>query len=303
MVAMERTWLDVPFEDKDAAKAAGASWDPAARRWYAPRPGMPGLGRWAALPDPLPGEDRSYGEGLFIDLIPQTSWFRNVRAAVDPADWDRLRRMVYRRVGHRCEACGDSGVQLEAHERFTYDEQAGVQRLVRLICLCTACHRVTHFGRTMLQGDAVGQAAIDHLQAVTGMIDVETELHIRDAFDRWARRSRVSWEVDLSVITGAGIRVSEPAPAPAPEARDYPGDDVEDEAGTLTITPLTRLPDFALSATDPWRNIAATRKPAPKPEPGPATRALAETYERYADLCRARHKSAYADCRIMPTGM
>jgi RNA-directed DNA polymerase len=24
---------------------------------------------------------------------------------------------------------------------------------------------------------------------------------------------------------------------------------------------------------------------------------------RYADLCRARHKSAYADCRIMPTGM
>jgi retron-type reverse transcriptase len=24
-------------------------------------------------------------------------------------------------------------------------------------------------------------------------------------------------------------------------------------------------------------------------------------FERYADLCRARHKSAYAEARIMPT--
>jgi RNA-directed DNA polymerase len=24
---------------------------------------------------------------------------------------------------------------------------------------------------------------------------------------------------------------------------------------------------------------------------------------RYADLCRARHKSAYADCRVMPRGV
>jgi hypothetical protein len=85
MVAMERSWLDVPSGDKDEAKAAGARWDPQARRWYAPQPGMDCLGRWTPLPDLLPGEDRSYGEGLFVDLIPQTSWFRNVRAAVDPA--------------------------------------------------------------------------------------------------------------------------------------------------------------------------------------------------------------------------
>jgi hypothetical protein len=275
MVAMERTWLDVPFDDKDAAKAAGARWDPAARRWHAPRPGMPGLARWTALPDLLPGEDRSYGQGLFVDLIPQTSWFRNVRATVDPADWDRLRRMVYRRAGHRCEACGTGGSQLEAHERFTYDAQAGIQRLVRLICLCSACHRVTHFGRTMLLGDAAGQAAIDHLQAVTGMTDAETERHIRDAFDRWGRRSEVSWRVDLSLITAAGIRVREPAPTP--EAWDYDPD--EDEADMLTITPLTRLPEFALAESDPWRAIV----PAPEPEPGQAGRALAASYERYAD--------------------
>jgi hypothetical protein len=268
MVAMERTWLDVPFADKDPAKAAGARWDPAARRWYAPRPGVPGLGRWAALPDLLPGEDRSYGEGLFVDLIPQTSWFRNARAAVDPADWDRLRRMVYRRAGHRCEACGASGSQLEAHERFTYDTQPGLQRLVRLICLCTACHRVTHFGRTMLGGDAAGQAALDHLQAVTGMNDAETEQHICGAFDRWERRSEVSWRVDLSLITNAGIRLSQTPPEPVHPRPAVTGNSPDEADILVIITAVT-----AVVIPEP---TAATG-------PGPATRALAATYQRYAD--------------------
>jgi len=29
-------YLDVPFRQKDEAKALGARWDPAARKWYAP---------------------------------------------------------------------------------------------------------------------------------------------------------------------------------------------------------------------------------------------------------------------------
>src|SRR5215210_6234605 len=33
----ERLWLDVPYAEKDTAKAAGARWDPDARRWYALR--------------------------------------------------------------------------------------------------------------------------------------------------------------------------------------------------------------------------------------------------------------------------
>lgn len=36
-----RVWLAVPYAEKDAAKAAGARWDPQARRWYAPRPDLP----------------------------------------------------------------------------------------------------------------------------------------------------------------------------------------------------------------------------------------------------------------------
>lgn len=51
-MADERLWLDVPYVDKDQAKAAGARWDSGARRWFAHRPGTAELEAWAA---PRPG--------------------------------------------------------------------------------------------------------------------------------------------------------------------------------------------------------------------------------------------------------
>lgn len=33
---ISKTYLNVPFQEKDAAKALGARWDAAAKKWYAP---------------------------------------------------------------------------------------------------------------------------------------------------------------------------------------------------------------------------------------------------------------------------
>src|SRR5690606_24603734 len=53
MVAMaaERFGLDVPFAEKDEAKAVGVRWAARRRRWYAPRAGRAGLVRFVAAPD------------------------------------------------------------------------------------------------------------------------------------------------------------------------------------------------------------------------------------------------------------
>ena len=120
-----RAWLDVPFSEKDEAKALGARWDPSAKCWFAPRPGLAGLDRWAPapeVPDLLPGEDRGFGSGLFVELVPSSCWFTNVRSSVAACDWERLRRMIRRRADHCCEICraGDDRETrrwLEAHER------------------------------------------------------------------------------------------------------------------------------------------------------------------------------------------
>ncbi|MGI5353510.1 DUF5710 domain-containing protein [Streptomyces sp. CA-250714] len=220
---MARVWLDVPFAEKDEAKAQGARWDPAARRWFAPRQGMPGLERWAALPDIpalLPGEDRAFGSGLFVDLVPSSCWFTNVRSCVAPRDWERLRRMINGRAGRRCEACGRGEDRtarrwLEAHERWEYDEESGVQRLRRLVCLCTDCHTVTHFGLAEVNGRR--SAALAHLRSVTGLSAAAAESHVRAAFALWRERSAREWALDLGMLTGAGITVTPPPAAPERE--------------------------------------------------------------------------------------
>ena len=205
----ERCWLDVPFAEKDKAKAAGARWDPAARLWYASDPSER-VRRWIRVPDPLQGEDRQFGAGLFVDLIPQSCWFTNVRSCVAPVDWNRLRKMVYRRADQQCEICG-SKVQMEAHERWAFDDSARTQRLIRLICLCRACHAATHFGFAQLQGR--GEQARTHLMTVNSWTGNQTGEHIGAAFMLWRHRSQFAWELDLSILTAAGIALRQPPPA------------------------------------------------------------------------------------------
>ncbi|ORT55667.1 DUF5710 domain-containing protein [Streptomyces sp. CB03238] len=223
-MAVERHWLDVPYADKEAAKKGGAGWDATVKRWYAPHPDMPGLQRWAAapdVPDLLPGEDRTLGNGLFVDLVPSTCWFTNVRSCVDKKDWERLRRMINRRAGQRCEACGaaedrDAKRWLEAHERWTFDDTTRVQTLKRLICLCTDCHTVTHFGYAQVRG--IEAQAFTHLIKVTKMTDSQARQHVRDAFGLWQKRSSTTWDLDLGILTNAGIAL-----APPPGAKERAG--------------------------------------------------------------------------------
>jgi Domain of unknown function (DUF5710) len=220
-----RQWLDVPISEKDLAKACGARWDPDAKRWYAPRPGMRGLDRWAARPDLpvlLPGEDRTFGEGLFVDLVPESCWFKNARTCIAPQDWDRVRRMVTGRADRRCEACGrgedpSRGLRLEAHERWEFSGADRRQILRRLVCFCTGCHKTTHYGLAGIRGET--EQAFAHLCAVTGMSWQDAEDHVREAGEVWLERSAVQWELDLSILTGAGVAIVRPAGSGADRAQ------------------------------------------------------------------------------------
>lgn len=219
---MSKRFFMVPFDDRAAAKALGARWDPLAGQWYAaskavadrlaqhwpPRPEI------ALSADVLPGEDRSFGgNGLFVDLVPQGCWFTNVRSCVDQPSWNMLSRLVRTRAGQRCEICGASAnpkkkVYLEAHERWHYDEGSGVQSLRRIISLCTPCHLVTHWGYARVSGrEALAHA---HYQRVAGIGPREVDRRVADAFALWKARSQRGWGLDLSIIEAAGLTVVRP---------------------------------------------------------------------------------------------
>jgi hypothetical protein len=281
-LVMDRIWLDVPFAEKDEAKELGARWSPDAKRWFAPRPGMTRLERWAALPDVpdlLPGEDRTLGSGLFVDLVPSTCWFTNVRSCVSPKDWERLRRMINRRAGMRCEICGATEDRqtrrwLEAHERWVFDPARGTQRLARLICLCTDCHTVTHFGFAQVRG--LEEAAYLHLMSVTGMTRAEARLHVYEAFTLWETRSERTWDLDLSMLTDVGVTLQRPPAAGERPAAALAAFEATDDGIRHRAQERARA--------DGIRQRAGTREPPiADPVPGPALVTVAGEPENAGD--------------------
>jgi hypothetical protein len=83
-----------------------------------------------------------------------------------------------------------------------------VQALRRLVWLCSDCHLSTHLGYANVTGRA--EQALAHLAAVTGMTPVEVDQHVRDAGRVWQHRSRRTWELDLSILTDAGVALARP---------------------------------------------------------------------------------------------
>ena len=57
---------------------------------------------------------------LKIELVPNTSWYNNLRKYIDIKDWDRIRKQTYANYEHRCGICGGEG-RLNCHEILDYD--------------------------------------------------------------------------------------------------------------------------------------------------------------------------------------
>lgn len=133
---------------------------------------------------------------LFIDLVPATAWFSNLRSELLPAEWDAVRKAAYRKAGHVCEVCGGRGPKhpVECHERWGYDEAMRVQTLLGTVALCPDCHEATHFGLAQVRGR--GPAAKRHLMKVNGWSGAQADDHIAQAFALWQRRSALNWTLD-----------------------------------------------------------------------------------------------------------
>lgn len=188
--------LNVPFQEKDAAKSLGAKWDTNKKKWYVPE----GLdrapfARWVAPPQP-PGACAR----LRIDLVPNTAWFSNLRSELTGKEWEQVKTATYNQAQHRCEACGGRGCKrpVECHERWQYNLDTRVQTLIGTIALCPACHEATHYGLARVRGR--DDKARQQLMKVNGWTDAQVHSHIREAMDEWKRRSNVQWTLDARWI-------------------------------------------------------------------------------------------------------
>lgn len=70
---------------------------------------------------------------LTIELVPKTCWYSNLRTQIRTTDWDRISKET--RAAGVCGICGASDVRLSCHERWEYDDEHGVQRLLGFVAL------------------------------------------------------------------------------------------------------------------------------------------------------------------------
>lgn len=215
----DREYISVLFKEKDDAKSLGAKWDGEKKQWYIPENinetnKLKLQEKYRTNNEPileLIGEDRTFGGNeLFVDLIPSTCWFTNVRSCIDRSDWDRLRKCVYERVNYICECCGIDtklhNIQLDAHERWLYDDETHTQKLIRIVALCHACHQTTHIGLAEILGKKY--EATKHLQTIRNFTEEECREHIKEAFKIWRDRCKFKWNLDISLIENNNIKLS-----------------------------------------------------------------------------------------------
>jgi hypothetical protein len=140
-------------------------------------------------------EHTSIGKPLTVELVPQTCWRSNVRSLVSRAEWDWIRWNAYSDAELRGLRWQGRHHAVDCHELWEYDDTKHVQRLVRMVALCPACHDVVHFGWATDGGR--GPEALAHLRAVNGWTAKQARAHVQNAFAVWRARSKHRWSVDL----------------------------------------------------------------------------------------------------------
>ncbi len=140
---------------------------------------------------------------LNFELVPDGCWYSNLRTILKPKMWDIVRRDAYARANGKCMICGRPTNRLEAHERWSYDEKNGIQKLEDVIAICHACHSVIHIGRTQLMGDE--EKAIAHFMKVNKCSYADYRKALGEANEIHRRRNEVpEWAVDLSYLKRYG---------------------------------------------------------------------------------------------------
>ena len=210
-----RIWLALPRSDEPEATRLGAIKDTESQAWYVGKPTVGGLSRWAVdASHRFTGENRDFGSerSLYVDLVPSTTWTTNVRSALSGSMWSAVARTCRARAGMACELCKavldrttvpwsedhSKTFRLDCHERWSFNEQNGVQRLERLLTLCYECHAATHLGRSSSVG--IGPQAIAHYARVRATTQAQTNQEIEQAFAVWRERSNQRWNIDLTFM-------------------------------------------------------------------------------------------------------
>ena len=136
---------------------------------------------------------------LDFELVPDGCWKSNLRYILSKGQWDFLKKDARGRANGKCAICGKKTRFLDAHERWSYDKNKGVQKLEDIIAVCKDCHSVIHIGYTSIKGDI--ERAENHFMKVNNCSYAEYRKALGEANERHKELNQVSeWTLDLEYL-------------------------------------------------------------------------------------------------------
>ena len=135
---------------------------------------------------------------LWANLIPQKSFYANLRKVLTKKKWDLLRNSVYEKDSYKCFICGVSGVKLEAHENWKYDYINSIQKLHDVNALCKMCHLNNHLGLAAIlarEGKLNYHKVVEHWcktnnEEITRFRDYDEKV-----YKLWNLRNQFDWKI------------------------------------------------------------------------------------------------------------
>lgn len=145
---------------------------------------------------------------LSIELVPQSSFYSNVRSEVSKSQWKIISDQVRSQSYDICQICEViSNRALDCHEIWHYDDAKRLQKLLGMIALCVECHQVKHIGLAQIKGK--GEEALHHFMKINNLKRDKAEKYLQEAFEIWAERSKKEWKLNILHLKEYGIDIKE----------------------------------------------------------------------------------------------
>jgi len=139
---------------------------------------------------------------LTIEFVPASSWGQNLREILGRSRWNKIRNLILKKFKKKCAICRANG-RLQAHEVWSYDDQKHIQKLENIIPLCNKCHSVKHLGFASIQFSQTNknpEILIRHFMKVNKCSRKAFQNYLKEAFEKFEKRSRFEWSLDLSFL-------------------------------------------------------------------------------------------------------
>lgn len=141
---------------------------------------------------------------LTIELLPKGAWNNDFSRTLPKKEWDIIRSNCYKKAKHKCQICGITTDDLDAHEVWEFDVKNKTQILKDIIGICSKCHGVKHIRNSQRLG--YGEDAKRHFMKVNKCSELDYASHLTQAQVDFEERNKVfRWKM-VADLTKFGLK-------------------------------------------------------------------------------------------------